>query len=524
MNWISQIPSILFTFLIVTSLAVGGATGHVQSGAQGTVADSEIFEEVGDIVKIPVRVSPHDTATVNISRKQYSAEVTATDQDGDGQIQIRINTFETQTSGNPSGYSVSSPDHLREVSQRGDNGLTEGEYDIAVDGNAPDSTLSLSSGVFQPGQLHTLPASEKITKTNVIRNASPTPSQIARGDILIAEFEAEGIMGVGRFDDPPGNNGIVAVDSTVGTKTAHTVQVQGEGANTSFREMRISYDNAANELPSDLVKLNITHAGVDSDQDGQIDRSFISSIVNVNTNSEGIIKITTTDQQTVSGSETVLLRYENVTNPSRPGAYPATISLGPNRIDTTVEYGPAATGNLGNGLNVKASTTSSNRFVAPLPFKYFTSPDDDRLYVAMDTSGLNNVTRESISLRLSQSRKEGPIAAKKSATNATLVEPTANMAIANDQWQAGSEPLEITGTTTLAPNTDIWIRVRSGTDVPSPWIYHYPTSIQPNRTFEADITEDRIEANEPVYVSTVTRTGPVGPEEIVNVTNRTEQN
>jgi hypothetical protein len=226
----------------------------------------------------------------------------------------------------------------------------------------------------------------------------------------------------------------------------------------------------------------------------------------------------------VSESETVLLRYKNVTNPYRPGAYPATISLGSDRIDATVEYGPAATGNLGNGLNVKTSTTSSNTFVAPLPFKYFTSPADDRLYVAIDTSGLNNVTRESISLRLSQSETEEAIAEKRSATNATLVEPTANMAIANDQWQAGSEPLEITGTTTLAPNTDIWIRVRSGTDVPSPWIYHYPASVQSNRTFEADITEDRIEANETVYVRPVTRTGPVGPEEIVNVTNTTEQN
>ena len=524
MNWISRMSSILFTFLIIISIVASGATGHVQSGAQATVAESEMFEEVGDIVKIPVRVSPHDTVTVNISGGQYSAEVIATDQDGDGQIQLRVNTFETQTSGNPSGYTVSSPDHLREVSQRGDNGLTEGEYDIAVNGNAPESTLLLNPGIFQPGQLHTLPADEKITKTNVIRNRSPVPSQIARGDVLVAEFEAEGIMGVGRFDDPPGNNGIVAADSAVGARTAHTVQVQGEGANTSFRKIRISYDNAANGSPSNLVKLNITHAGVDSDQDGQIDRSFNSSIINVNTNSEGIIKITTSDNQTISESETVLLRYKNVTNPSRPGAYPATISLGSDRTDARVEYGPTAAGNLGNGLNVNISTNSRHEFVAPLPFNYFTSPAHDRLYVAMDTSGLDNITEESISLRLSQSQRGEPTVVKKSAVNATLVEPSVNMAIANDQWQAGSEPLQIAGTTSLAPNTDIWIRVRSGTDVPSPWIYHYPTSIQQNRTFEVDITEDRIETNETVYVRPVTRSGPVGPEEMIKVKSTTEQN
>ncbi|GAA5434634.1 hypothetical protein [Haloarcula japonica] len=522
MSWIARTSALLFIFLIVTSVASSATTGQIQSRSQGTVAEAEIHEEVGDIVKIPIRVPPYNTTTLNISGEQYSAEVTATDQDGDGQIQLRVNTFETQTSGNPSGYSVASPDHLREVSQRGHNGLTKGEYAISVDGNTSKSTLLLKQGTFQPGQLHTLPNDRKINKSNIMNDRSPVPSQIAHDDILIAEFEAEGIMGVGRFDNPPGNNGIVAADSAVGAQTTHTVQVQGTDANTSFRKVRINYDNAAGETPAGLVKLNITHAGIDSDQDGQIDRSFKPSIINVKTNSEGIIEITSSGQQTVSKSETIILQYEDVTNPSRPGTYPATVMLGSDKIDTTVEYGPAATGNLGNGLNVNANTTSLDGFVAPLPFKYFTSPANDRLYVAMDTGGLDNMTGESISLTLSQFESGESISTKRSVTNASLVEPTANVMIANDRWQADSEPLQITGTTTLAPNSNIWIRVRSAGDVPSPWIYHYTTSVRPNRTFEIDITENRIGTNETVYVRPVTRSGPIGSEEPVRVINATD--
>jgi len=507
--------------LIVVSAGMSGAAIGSQSPETSRITEENIQEEIGDVVQIPIQVSPYDTTTLTVSGQQYSTTATVTDRNGDGQIKIRINTFEAQREGGSSGYEVVSPDHLREVSERGAKQLLPGEYTLSIDGSESTSKLLLRTAKFYQGQLHTAPSGMSINKTTVTEQRSSVPSQIAQGDMLIAEFEAEGIMGSGRFDSPPGDNGIVPINSTTRAETSHIVQISGKKNETEFRKVRVDYTSNKNYVPSKLIKINISHAGIDSDQDGQIDKSIKSSISNVNTNSEGIISINFDNSYNISDTDTLILKYGNVTNPPQAGTNSVEVDFGSEKIETTVEYGPSSNGNFGNGLHVSVNTTSSNQFVTPMPFQYVTVPSNDRLYIIMQTSGLENMTGESITLTLSQTALTENSSSKESSTEAKIVKPTANIQIVNNQWNVTSEPLHITGTTSLAPNSELWIRIRSVSSSPSPWIYHYSMTVYSNRTVNAKITEHRINTSETVYVQPVTKDGPIGPKRTVKITKGT---
>ena len=518
MDSVYKLLALFLISLIVVSAAMSGAAIGSQSSETSRITDENIQEEIGDVVQIPIQVSPYDTATLTVSDQQYSTTATVTDRNGDGQIKIRINTFQAQREGGSSGYEVASPDHLREVSEGGAKQLSPGEYTLSIDGKESTSKLFLNTAKFYQGQLHTAPGGISINKTTVTEHRSPVPSQIAQGDMLIAEFEAEGIMGSGRFDNPPGDDGVVPVNSTTRAETSHIVQVSGKKNETEFREVRVDYTSTKSSAPSKLIKINISNAGIDSDQDGQIDKPIKSSISNVNTNSEGIISIAFDNSYNISDTDTLILKYGNITNPPRAGTNPVEVGFGSEKIDTTVEYGPSSSGNFGNGLDVNVNTTSSNQFVTPMPFQYITVPSNDRLYIIMQTGELEDMSGESITVTLSQTALTENSSRKESSTEAQIVTPTANIQVDNNQWDSTSEPLHITGTTSLAPNSELWIQIRSVSSSPSPWIYHYSTKVYSNRTVNARITEHRINTSETVYVQPVTRDGPIGPKRTVKIT------
>jgi hypothetical protein len=146
------------------------------------------------------------------------------------------------------------------------------------------------------------------------------------------------------------------------------------------------------------------------------------------------------------------------------------------------------------------------------------APEEDLTYVIIDTSSLDLGTNESLNVTLSQTLPNSNGSDKELSTEITVAEPSATMQTTAGEWRTTNSTLNISGNTTLAPNSRFWIQVRSTTESPAGFLYHYPVTVRSNQTYQAEIDLQRIQGAENVFVRPVNRTDTIGPTQQINIT------
>jgi len=480
---------------------------------------SSIQEEMGDVVGVQLNVEPGAEATVIISGYQYKTTSSVHDTNQDGEVELRINTYEAGSPGTQLGYSASGPDELQRVSKKGTGQLGLGEYQLSLESESErdEAKLRLTSAQFGSAESRVFPGQLPARMSEIEANSSRN-NKVARGDLFVATFEAEGIGGRAELTNPPGNNLVFAKNSEPGVRTQHTVQINPSANTTEFRTIKVDYTEDGDNVPRNLTSLRLQHIGIDDDSDGQIETSLDPMVRTVRTNSAGIVYIEFLQQQSIEDSERILLQYSNITNPATAGHSNVAVSIGSEDLSGAIQYGASGQGNLGNGVHVAVESQTGSEFVAPLSFEYISDSKADQLYLIVDTSEINIRAGDSLTVELSQTAVNADRREKNISTSIVVTEPVATMQTPSSQWQPVNGTLNISGNTTLAPNSQFWIQMRSTTESPAGFLYHYPTVVQADQTYETEINLQSIQHDGIVYIRPVNQTHAIGPTKQVNLT------
>jgi hypothetical protein len=314
----------------------------------------------------------------------------------------------------------------------------------------------------------------------------------------------------------PGNNLIYPSNSSERARTTHTVQYSSDEL-SNFSTVEVDYRGGDGNVPRTLSNANIKHIGIDTTGDGIINRDLSSSVGTVRINSQGVITIEFTDSVTLPSDSRLLVQYAGVRNPSHESADTVQVSVGDSTQTGTILYGYEGNGTLGNGINLKASTNGPTEIVAPLPFNYISDSNGD-MTAALNTDGFSNVQNESLNISMNISRSEGPSNVTVLSNTIEVVAPSANITTKDEiNVKADSANISVNGTTNIAPMNNIWVRIQSTQSVPSPWLYHYKTTVTENQTFSVQVPTTDIHNAESIEVSPVSRTAPLSDGKQINI-------
>lgn len=213
---------VLLAVIVATAaVVVTGATGTVlaQGGApEGPTPtagfnQSTITQERGDVATIGVDLTDTRTANVTVGSrwKNYEAHVTVVDDDGDGRVRLRMNTYLAgrENTEPAAAYEAAGNDSLGSVNRTIGN-LTEpldpSQYNlsVAVGTTTTTDTATLDLGARSTDGLvtWTAPAAAfgNVTDTSEVatavnRGVITTAETVAAGDVLVAQVEASGVHG-----------------------------------------------------------------------------------------------------------------------------------------------------------------------------------------------------------------------------------------------------------------------------------------------------------------------------------------
>ncbi|RDI71061.1 DUF7827 domain-containing protein [Halopelagius longus] len=205
-----------------SGVTVESSTIKVAKASDGSASfsNSIITEQRGDTVEIPVTVSNNDYATVNIGSTDvgFLANVTVEDENNDGKVVIRFNTWEAigasgSTTGSSDVFTVKNDDDAIVKSDiQSENSveslLDAGEYDLEVRANQDASSSSQNVGTLvleerSTESLQTWTASDRtdLSDLSALNEAAENgnltqDSKIADGDYVVTQIVASGIGGI----------------------------------------------------------------------------------------------------------------------------------------------------------------------------------------------------------------------------------------------------------------------------------------------------------------------------------------
>lgn len=492
----TRINAAVVIVCLCTALIIGpvGAvpsepTGPAELSEQrpaNTINATSIDQELGDVVSVPLNVSPGTRGVLILSGRAYETRTTFADTDDDGAVIIEVNTFKER---GPflerGGYSARGTDQVLQVERHIRGPLRTGEYSARLL-SAPRTVttdIELVEPQFQNATLQAAPRATPQSTSGFVETLSTSRSEVPSINTVVATFHAEGIWGSGRFATPPGQNLIVADNSTPGNTTTHTLQYSPSNRSVNFSRVQISYRAGDGRAPSGLLTAPIQHAGVDTDADGQLEREFNFTDWTVTRGSAGVLTFISTEDHILNESDTLLIQYDNVTNPTYSGADRARLALDLHQVPGVVEYGPTARGVFGNGVDVSVRSSSAGLFVSPMPFEYVAQPDEETLYILLRPDNLAAVPGDSVSVSLTNAQAQSPATPTQRLTvEGNLTTPTVLLTVPPRWTPTPSQ--NVTGATNLAPGTVLTVGLLSGGPV-EPQLSRTQTIVQRDGTFAA---------------------------------------
>ncbi|WP_269785473.1 BGTF surface domain-containing protein [Halobacterium zhouii] len=218
------------------------------SDATAGFADSQITVDRGDIATLNVSLTNANEATVLLGSEgvNYEANVTVTDENGDGYVVLKFNTYASGDTQRGAAFSVGSGDDLTVNSESNlSEPLADGTYDISVRNGLTGSADALGSITLtkrSTGSMTTWTAPGSTSADKVLSGTLAEESTIAKGDYVVQRVSATGIYGLiaekGNFTQALDNGLELEINQTKAStgpnQDPKVVDISASVANNSF--------------------------------------------------------------------------------------------------------------------------------------------------------------------------------------------------------------------------------------------------------------------------------------------------
>ncbi|WP_238705349.1 hypothetical protein [Natrinema pallidum] len=472
--------AVLSLCLLLSISVVGAGSGtEVDTGAEigpqpvdGTVefADSNVVEQRGNVATIQLELANTDEASllVRSAQRDFKADLRVRDEDGDGTVRVRFNTFYgVEQQGRPA-FTAGGDDSVTVRTHATTQSLPmleAGRYNMiaATETSRIAGVLQIEEPTVGESRSRAIaPGTDvkTVAASGVDMHATAEKTTVAKGDIGRAEFDVGGIEGL--LQDRTARDQLVtATDSRPGAQTTHRLQQTPDRDIEDVDTISIDYDEAGGVAPNiqSLSWNDIEILGVDTDNDGHIDRSVTGSVSGVRTTSAGEITIRFDDPVSIAESETFVAAYA-ATNPSRTGTADVRVRFGADQYVETgdISYGVESLGTLTHGVDLRLqSADDRSRIGAPLRSLTTTyNSTTDTLVADVDTTHLEPGT---YTVRF-QIYDDAPVSDDGSVVTERFVVVPQSTSV-SEPTLMNESTLVVNATTNLAPGNDVAMRVQT---------------------------------------------------------------
>lgn len=334
-------------------------------------------------------------------------------------------------------------------------------------------------------QLRVLPAEESTGPHKIKNNSVIVTDKVARGDTLISRVNASIFNDTTDLTGAQNNNRVTASNPTPGTKSNHTLQIQLSNNTANFSEIKLDYRGGDGGIPGGLIQTEIASAGIDTNDDGQVDRTLPVDSTATTTHSQGLITTRFQTKIRAQPGDVLYIKYKDIENPESNSTDRVTITINKVQTPVVITYGPSGIGNLGNKLNLAISTSNNSELLSPLPATVETGPSGEYLYFVISTEAFDNIQSNQVTVALERLYQNGTVDEVIYDETVTIINRTAGIELAsNSSWDPADGPLVVSGNTTLAPGSTIWIKSKYRNEQSVRWLYQYKTTVTEDYRFE----------------------------------------
>ncbi|WP_096389483.1 DUF7827 domain-containing protein [Halopenitus persicus] len=485
--------TLLLSFcLLVSAAAVGiGVAGGTAADSAVGFSETDIVVDRGNVATIGIELVNTDEAKLLIqsSDREYRAVLRVHDDNDDGHVGVRFNTFLGANGSDGASFDTASPkDRVTAIEQSAGQSpsvLESGRYNLIVStgDSRIASVLRLENGsvgdsrsvalhrrtdpVPREPDVPTMDATMNATVDATMNATVESSTNVTVGDVGRVEFDVPSIEGA-MEGTPPSERLVFANDSHPGAETTHLIQLSPDENVSDVRSVRVVYDGSSQTVPNTqrISRDGIETIGIDTDRDGRVDRSLKIRIVNIRTSSSGMATIAFDRPLSISESDTFIMAYStrNPETTDRNGVHVSLASDVPgdddlyNETDTMV-YGPAGEGTLGHGIDLRIQD-DDDRIVAPLAGVNTTyNPEAGTLLADLDTDRLGTGEyRVSLDARDHYGFGWDRIAMSE---NVSIVSPSVTITSVDRTTRSGDEPASVSvdAETNLATGNQVIVRL-----------------------------------------------------------------
>lgn len=216
---------------------------------------------------------------------------------------------------------------------------------------------------------------------------------IARGDLLAVRFATVG-SNITQSEALPGANLVYATPGTTSVNTTHTATIEINQTVSNVQKVSLDYGKYLRpSIQRVLSSENIMQIGVDTDQDGLIEKQLDNNVEGIIAPNSKSIQFIFDGSVTVENNTYLILRYSGIQNPvfKQTSAMSATVTG--NRTVTdggSVAYGSEHSGLVGgqSNLTMRPTTTNETSLLTLRPAKIVNSKTTVTIFLS--TAGYKN--------------------------------------------------------------------------------------------------------------------------------------
>lgn len=482
-NWGRSGRKTLLVMLCLIAAAVCGGVTTAQH-APASFSEAKSVEQQGDVMSIPVSLSETDKINLKVSSADgaYSVSLDVVDGNNDGTVVVLVDTSKANYPEHTY-YTDDAGDSVTVITEDSDiesKILPTGRYNIilSTDSTRIASVRWLTEPTVHGSESYTLPEGTSLSKSIEQRfeqddsSNSSKALEVAAGDLMVANFRLSGIESK-LHSEKPGEKTVFAKDSSPSVKTTHVLQLSAKQP-IHGQKISLNYDRA----PSFRGQPLIQNIGIDTNSNGEIDRSLKPVISGYKTTTDGELTVSFDKDVVVTEGETLLLQYR-VSNPNTSNSN-IRISFGEYTTTETVNYGLVGNGTLGSGIDLQISGNNT-QFVSPLmAVRQSYSADTDTLTAVTRTNKLSPGT---YTLSLSVDSRTYPTKERVILNESFIVSrPT----VRNFTVTGSNKSISVNAQTNYAPKTPLVIQLSSD-DNHFQYMSRYTESVTRNRTVSTNI-------------------------------------
>ncbi len=391
--------SVIFLLILgLTAVPSGAIAVHALDPTDESVrfADAQRVEQQGDFVKRTLVLNNTDEASLQISSAEgdFSATVLATDGSGDGVVTV---VFDTSNANAPdAAFRTADANDTVSVLTRPNaaapEALPTGRYNVIASAGQTRiaDRLWIEPPSVRGSAACSVPATQQPGNVDCAdrSHGSGSAPVVAVGDDAVVQYHVSGLESAVQ-PSAPGTQQMFARNASTGAHTTHVVQWSPQTDARTSQTLRIDY--RAGPSPSLHSSQLIEHIGIDTDADGEIDRSLRTAVNRYQVTSSGGLTVAFDEPISVADNETLLFEY-HVVNPRTEGTGAVSVTFGEETAHSRLEYASNALGNVGPGVDLRVESSEMD-FVSPQTvFDVAYDAETDTLNVVADSTRLETGT------------------------------------------------------------------------------------------------------------------------------------